>query len=361
MHASRADRAAASAADLARCGELLASGSRSFHAAARLLPGAVRAPATALYAFCRLADDAIDESPAGASALAGLSARLESIYSGAPAPIAADRAFAEVVRTYRIPQALPQALLEGFAWDGSRRQYATLEELTDYAARVAGSVGAMMALIMGADAREVLACACDLGVAMQFTNIARDVGEDAAAGRLYLPREWLAAEGIDAGRWLERPVFDAALGRVVARLLDAADRLYERAAPGIAWLPFACRPGMHAAGRIYAEIGREVARHDYDSVSSRAHVSPARKARLIGRAVLDAIVDARAPLRAGLDETRFLVEAAAHALAAPAPRPATPGAGLETQLVWVLDLFERLERRDRAVRERRSNVGALAS
>ena len=95
------------------------------------------------------------------------------------------------------------------AWPGTRevRRYETLQDLDAYAARVAGSVGAMMTLVMGQRAPEIVARACDLGVAMQLTNIARDVGEDARAGRLYLPLQWLREAGIDPDAWLAKPVF----------------------------------------------------------------------------------------------------------------------------------------------------------
>ena len=106
----------------------------------------------------------------------------------------------------------------------------SLEALHGYAARVAGTVGVMMTLLMGVRDAAALARACDLGVAMQLTNIARDVGEDARAGRLYLPLDWLDEAGVDRDRFLAAPAPSPALARVVARLLAEADRLYARAA-----------------------------------------------------------------------------------------------------------------------------------
>jgi phytoene synthase len=147
----------------------------------------VRDSATALYAFCRLADDAIDEGDtetgARTRALATLAQRLDAAYTGRPHDDPADRAFAQIVAQHHIPRAVPEALLEGFAWDLQGRRYETLADLHDYAARVAGTVGVMMAMLMGVRAPAALARACDLGIAMQLTNIARDVGEDARAGR----------------------------------------------------------------------------------------------------------------------------------------------------------------------------------
>ncbi len=102
-----------------------------------------------------------------------------------------------------MPRALPEALLEGLAWDAQARRYATLSDLYDYSARVAAAVGAMMCVLMGVRDADALARACDLGVAMQLTNIARDVGEDARERRLYLPLDWLAEAGIDPDAFLD--------------------------------------------------------------------------------------------------------------------------------------------------------------
>ena len=149
---------------------------------------------------------------------------------------------------------------------------ATLDELRAYAARVAATVGAMMTVLMGVRDPDTLARACDLGVAMQLTNIARDVGEDARMGRLYLPRAWLHEAGLDPDAWLQAPRFSAPLAEVVLRLLAAADTLYRQVDAGVARLPLACRPGINAARFLYADIGHEVLRRGGDSVRQRAVV-----------------------------------------------------------------------------------------
>jgi phytoene synthase len=333
-------------ADLTACRALLRNGSKSFHAASRLLPPSVRAPATALYAFCRLADDAVDGEGASPAALAALAERLDLVYAGRPLNHPCDRALAAIVEAHALPRALPEALIEGLAWDAEGRRYHDLSALNAYAARVAGTVGAMMAVLMGVRAPEPLARACDLGVAMQLTNIARDVGEDARMGRLYLPVSWLEEAGIDADAWLARPVFGPALGAVVARLLAAAEELYARAAPGIGALPLACRPGIGAARLIYAEIGREVQRRGLDSVSSRAVVPRGRKLALLARSLAAApLASAGAGLaQPPLAETRFLVQAVA---ASPARRRV---AGTAEKITWVIGLIERLQREDRLSR-----------
>ena len=315
-------------------------------AASLLLPREVHEPASALYAFCRLADDAVDDAGQPTDAVARLRERLRLAYAGTPLNDPADRALAQVVKRHGIPLTLFDALLEGFEWDVAGRRYDTLEDLHDYAARVAGTVGAMMALLMGVRSAEGLARACDLGVAMQLSNIARDIGEDARMGRLYLPRAWMREAGLDPDEWLDCPVFDPALASVTRRLLAAAEGLYARVGAGVATLPLACRPGINAARFIYAEIGREVARRGHDSVSGRARVSGARKLALVLRSLM-LIAPAR-PDRSvpPLVANRFLIDAAM--AGQPAPRAVQPERrGLGERVVWTAELFARLEQRDR--------------
>ncbi|WP_127996383.1 phytoene/squalene synthase family protein [Piscinibacter defluvii] len=328
--------------DLAACRAQLANGSRTFLAASLLLPRAVRGPACALYAFCRLADDAVDGGDDPHAAAQMLRGRLDRLYRGDAWPVPADRALAAVVARFGIPQALPAALIDGFEWDAAGRRYDTLAELEDYAARVAGTVGAMMSLLMGTRDAAALARACDLGVAMQLSNIARDVGEDALAGRLYLPRRWLQEAGIDPEAWLAAPRFDERLAGVLERLLAHADMLYARAGAGVARLPLACRPSINAARFLYAAIGHEVARRGYDSVSTRAVVPRRRKLAGLARALVTWWPDPEAAREPPLAATRYLVDAAADRHA--------PPRGLAEKALWVLDLFERLERRDRLQR-----------
>lgn len=334
------------ATDLAQCAQMLRGGSRTFFAASLAMPRAMREPAAALYAFCRMADDVIDEGGAGPGALEALRVRLDAVYAGRPLSIAADRAFAHVVAEYGIPRALPEALLEGFAWDSHGRRYETFDAVCDYAARVAGTVGAMMTLLMGRREPEVLARACDLGVAMQLTNIARDVGEDARNGRLYLPRSWMREAGIDPDVWLASPVFSDGLARVVGRLLEAADVLYARAASGVSALPAAARPGIHAARILYAEIGREVERRGLDSVSQRAVVSTNRKIQRSVAVLVSALATRPCDPSPPLEAVRFLVDAVvAQPLPARSPEPSRRER-VEERVAWLVDLFERLERRE---------------
>ena len=297
--------------DAARCEEILRAGSKSFHAASRLLPRRVRSPAVALYAFCRHADDDVDEGDDPRAAVGRLRARLERVYAGRPEDGVVERAFAHVVDAFAIPRVLPEALIDGMEWDALGRRYSDATALEAYCARVASSVGAMMTVVMGARSRDVLSRACDLGVAMQLTNVARDVGEDAARGRLYLPDVWMREAGLDADAWLARPAFDERIASVVARLLARADELYARADAGVAMLPRDCRVGIRAARLIYSDIGARIARARFDSVSQRAIVPRSRKLWLLVRALWPVRAAREHRAAPALEAVRFLVDAAA--------------------------------------------------
>ncbi|MGH6623037.1 MAG: phytoene/squalene synthase family protein, partial [Burkholderiaceae bacterium] len=310
----------------------------------RALPANVRRAASTLYAFCRLADDAIDVDHGQGEAVTRLRARLDAIYAGRPAGHAIDRALADVVSDYDLPRLLLDALLEGLEWDASGRHYDTAEELMAYAARVAGSVGAMMTVVMDRRSNGVVARACDLGVAMQLTNIARDVAEDARLQRIYLPRQWLREVGIDPARWLRQPQMSAGILSVVERLLEAAEVLYERAASGVAALPPGCRPAIHAARLMYSSIGHEVRRLGLDSMSVRAVVPKRRKAWLIACALAAARTHATTGVveLPPLDATRFLVDAVVQSRPVDNARSAPHAA---SSLVGMIELFDRLQRR----------------
>ncbi len=328
--------------DLDWCRNAIREGSYSFHAASKILPADVRDAALALYAFCRVADDEVDFGANKPAAVLHLRDRLDLAYAGRPKDAPADRAFASLIQDYDMPRALPEALLEGLAWDGMERRYASLSDLRGYAARVASAVGAMMCVLMRVRDPHALARACDLGVAMQLTNIARDVGEDARAGRLYLPTDWMEEEGIDAAAFLADPRPTPEVRRMVRRLLAEADRLYQRSEAGIKALPLAVRPGIFAARHCYDAIGRQLARKDHDSVTCRAYTTRAQKLALLGWSMIRAGVVTTFPQSAviyakPLPEVAFLVDAAAH------PDQAKSGWGDN-----LLSVLSQLEARDRA-------------
>jgi phytoene synthase len=330
--------------DLQACVAMMQGGSKTFFAASRLLPPRVRTAAIALYAFCRVADDLVDEAAEGAVPLEVLKTRLDAIYAGTPLDHVEDHALSLVVQQYKLPRHLLDALIEGFAWDAAGRMYDSIEELHDYAARVAGSVGAMMSWIMGPQNMDTLARACELGVAMQLTNIARDVGHDARIGRLYLPRRWLIEAGIQPEAWLAQPTFSHPLSVVVTRLLDEADRLYKQAHSGIAALPPDCRAAICAASMIYAEIGHQLRRDGLNSVDKRTVVSATRKLMLLASAWtqvhwIRVSEHTPEPLAAIVD----MVQGCRDAKPFKGHKAYFPNRAMPQRVAWMLELLERRE------------------
>lgn len=323
------------------CIASIRAGSKSFHAASILLPGRVRLAARALYAFCRASDDLIDEETGAHADAASLMLRIGNLYDGAPMDSVPDLAFARVVADFDIPRAVPEALVEGFRWDEEGRSYETLEDVIAYAVRVASTVGLMMTVIMGVRRAHVLARAADLGIAMQLTNIARDVGEDARRGRIYLPTEWLDNAGIDRRRFLENPVHDTRMAGVVAQLLAAAETFYERGLTGVGGLPFDCRPAIRSAGAIYRDIGREIAAHGHDAVGRRAHTSKARKIELILHATAN-------PFQLGPVRNIAPHRHAAALVAACATREAETPVSVDDKAGRMLEILEMARARTRA-------------
>ncbi|MEM7447401.1 MAG: phytoene/squalene synthase family protein [Myxococcota bacterium] len=300
------------ASDLATCESLLRFGSRSFYLASRLLPPKVRKAAIATYAFCRQADDAIDEG----QDLDSIRKRIADVYGEAHSELPtdqapahpADRALRKVVREHAIPKEVFDLMLQGFHWDLEGRPYESLDDLLEYCVRVASTVGVLMSTVMGRRDTEALFRACDLGVAMQLTNIARDVGEDAQSGRLYLPRDWLRSEGIDADRWLENPAFKPEIARVVARLLREADRYFASAEPGIHLLPWESRVAIQAASVAYADIGNQIRKKGFDSVNHRAYTSSRRKLWLLLKSGSKVVMPKKADSEPRLKQAEALVQ-----------------------------------------------------
>ena len=301
--------------DIEYCEKAILHGSLSFHAASLALPKSVRTPCLALYAFCRLADDEVDLKQDKSASIYDLVQRLDLVYAGTPRDHPMDRAFANMVEKFDMPRALPEALFEGFVWDAMSKQYKTFDDLISYSARVASSVGAMLCVIMGERRAEVLSRACDLGVAMQLTNIARDIGEDAKEGRLYVPHDWFQQEGLDPKEFLSDPNRSESSVVFTKRLLGKAETLYHRSEAGIAYLPPKVRPAMFAARHIYSAIGIEIKKNNYDNINYRARTNKFTKTKLLTFSALQSLASVVLPAPATvyaepLPQTKFLVEAA---------------------------------------------------
>ena len=269
---------------------MIRDGSRSFAGAARLFPPQTREAATLLYAWCRHCDDQIDGETLGRRTATGLrrlrQERLATLMEttrraldGEASSDAVFVAFQRVVTRYAIPERYPMELLEGFAMDVEGRRYPDVTALRLYCYHVAGTVGLMMAHVMGVRDEWTFERAADLGIALQMTNIARDVVEDARDGRVYLPLDWLEQAGVPTDEVFE-PRYRAALAAVVVRLLDEADRYYASGNRGLPRLPFRCAWAVAVARDVYSAIGAAVRQRGATAWDERTIVP--RRQKLVG-------------------------------------------------------------------------------
>jgi phytoene synthase len=258
--------------------QVLSRNSKSFSLAGKLLPRDGRADAAVLYAWCRRADDAVDTGPneTRAARLAELRRELRSVYEGATQSDPLSAAFQDLVGRRAIPESYPRALLDGMETDLGEVRLRTVSDLTLYAYRVAGVVGLMMCHVLGLRDQRALTNAAHLGIAMQITNICRDVQEDWDRRRLYLPAELLNEVGLGAlGDELERElssVHRERLARTIERLLALADSYYRSADRGLFALPGRAAWAIRSARLIYAAIGTELRRRGNDVFAGRAIV-----------------------------------------------------------------------------------------
>jgi phytoene synthase len=262
----------------------LARRGSSFALAARLLPAATASDVGRLYTLCRTVDDLADRdgSPAARRRLARIRAEL----AGAPPRDPVARAFNALAHERGFALAYARDLVTGVEGDLEPVRLATVGDLLVYAYRVAGTVGAMMAPTLGATDADAVAPAVDLGIAMQLTNIARDVLEDARADRRYLPAAWVdlpPAAIAEAG--------PAARGRVPAALLEVlalADRYYARGHAGLAHLPPRARTTVAVAADLYRAIGTVLRERDGAYWRGRAVVGKPRRWAVAARAAVGA-------------------------------------------------------------------------
>lgn len=265
----------------------IAVGSKSFAAAAKLFDERTRRSAVMLYAWCRHCDDVIDGQQAGHDAvsitpqeaqrrLALLQAQTHAVYAGVPASEPAFAAFAEVVREHDIPEHNALEHLAGFEMDVLDRRYHTQDDTLQYCYHVAGVVGLMMARVMGSHDPRTLDRACDLGLAFQLTNIARDIVEDARIGRCYLPAQWLEELNIPL-QDLAAPEHRPAVAVLARRLVDLAEPYYASAQAGLAALPWRSAWAVATAAAVYRQIGVKVVAAGSHAWDTRVSTSKAEK------------------------------------------------------------------------------------
>jgi phytoene synthase len=293
---------------VATAGESIARGSRSFAAASKLFDPKTRERAWLLYAWCRRCDDIVDgqDHGHGMTRVADPAARLAEARERTAAALAGhwvgDSAF-DALRIVAAETGMPHRfawdLIDGFALDAEDWRPQTEDDLLRYCYHVAGVVGCLMAVVMGVapDDEAVLDRACDLGLAFQLANIARDIGEDAEAGRCYLPAAWLAEVGLTAAD----PMADRdALAILSTRLADRAEGYESSARGGAAALSFRSAWAVLAAADIYGGIARKVRARGPQAWDSRTTTSGSEKLGAIVKAWGQAKRRAPTPRPAGL-------------------------------------------------------------
>lgn len=276
------------------CRELARANGKSFYFASYALPLGRRRATYALYAFCRTADDLVDRAIAMSSEgivedLAALRAGLSAVYAGETPEGKIWPAFADTVRRFRVPAQPFHDLLDGVSMDLERVRYACFEDLKAYCYKVASVVGIMMCHVFGYRDPQALPYAEKMGLAMQLTNILRDVAEDLRMGRIYLPEEELQIFGLSEQDLVEGNLdgrFQDFMGFQIAR----ARRLYAEAHAGIHLLSPLSRLTAHLMGRVYAGILTAIEEAGYDVFRGRAYLTTGEKVRLMLRCVVQDLV-----------------------------------------------------------------------
>ena len=292
--------------------QIIAAGSQSFARAARLFDPATRIDALRLYAWCRTCDDRIDGQTLGharqslsneerQARLVQLRRQTDSALRGEPQTELAFQALTTVAQRHALPAQWVHDVLDGFALDVAGATYATLPDTLRYCYHVAGAVGLLMARIMGVSDADTLDRACDLGLAFQLTNIARDLVEDARAGHLYAPADLVAAHNLTLDQIAANDPRIVALAQALVRL---AAPYYASARCGAYRLPLRAAWAIHAAGLIYRDIGAVLLQSE--TMPQRARTGAARKILRVAQAGLLALYGRfigryrPAPARAGL-------------------------------------------------------------
>ena len=268
---------------------VLQSNGRSFYFASRLLGPLHRSRAARLYAFCRYVDDIADEVPDRIVATTKLEQVKADLLSGhSREPFVAN--MLELMRQASIPREPVIALIEGVRSDVYLNTVTTEAQLVRYAYQVAGTVGLMMSVVLDVHDREAWPFAIDLGIAMQLTNIARDVGEDAQKGRIYLPKTWVG-ELDPCDVITPSDAAAAQLRKGTRQVLTLAQKYYDSGLAGVSYLPNSARYGIVVAAMVYREIGQVIAQADYQSWDRRAVVPHSRKLLCASKALTSHAID----------------------------------------------------------------------
>lgn len=277
----------------------IAKGSQSFHLACRFFDRGQELSAAQIYRWCRYCDDQVDEGRATDTTIRELRELTGRAFAGEKDLPPVFNSFHQAVDRAQIPEVYAQELLSGMEMDLNHTRYNTLEDLKVYCYRVASTVGLMMCHVMGIFDQKALAHAARLGMAMQLTNICRDVKTDYEMGRVYLPLSWLRLVALDEKTYFQ-PEYRDCLFMVVKKLLAEAEELYEEGLAGVRFLPWRPALAVMIAAKIYREIGREILRRGPSALDQRTVVSKRRKLVLVLSALYELSLSFLSRLRPGI-------------------------------------------------------------
>lgn len=276
------------------CRQITRTYAKTFYMATRFLPTHKQRSIFAIYALCRFLDDLVDETEDLVSAqklqIGDVAAiidtqkqKLLDVYDGRdPGAHPIFVAFAHTLKSFHIPVELPFELIDGVSMDLTKKRYETFEEVYDYSWKVASVVGLMTSEVFGYDDPKALDYAADLGIAMQLTNILRDVGEDLGRGRIYIPSEDLRRFGLTEADLFERQVTPA-FAEMMEFQIQRAESYYRQSDKGIGMLSADSRLPVSMARLNYSRILEQIRENKYQVFNQRAHLSTAKKLAILPR------------------------------------------------------------------------------
>ena len=276
------------------CREITRKYAKTFYLATRFLPNHKQRSIFAIYALCRYLDDLVDETEDLITNNSLLvtdvidimetqKQNLLDVYDGRePEAHPIFIAFAHVLKTFQIPINLPFELIEGVCMDLTKKRYANFNEVYDYSYKVASVVGLMTSEVFGYEDPIALDYAVDLGIAMQLTNILRDVGEDLDRGRIYLPADEMARFGITEADLFDRKVSQA-FSDFMEFQIKRAEKYYADSDPGINMLSADSRLPVSMARHNYSRILDQIRQNEYQVFDRRAHLTTIGKLAILPR------------------------------------------------------------------------------
>ncbi|MDX1638869.1 MAG: squalene/phytoene synthase family protein [Balneolaceae bacterium] len=278
-----------------RCREMTRHHAKTFYMATRFLPNEKQRGIFAIYALCRYVDDLVDEAEDLViqekltysdicEKLDHWKQKLEDTYNGKRLDDPILLAFSDVLRSYEIPIELPFELMDGVCMDLYKNRYETFEELRDYSYKVASTVGLMTSEVFGYRSEKALSHAVDLGIAMQLTNILRDVGEDLEKNRIYLPREEMQKFGVTESDLFDHQLNDAFIALMEFQIARAR-RYYESTDRGIQMLEKDSRLPVYLASFNYGRILDKIEENNYNVFDRRAYLNATEKFTILPRAL----------------------------------------------------------------------------